>query len=101
VSALHLLVKHKDSRNPSSWREKKITRSREEAIEKIKTFQKQILEGQNFSEVARIHRLEHLSGILLLINYILSAFFIYLPLMEGFCFNKWNLESYSYDICGY
>lgn len=32
----HLLVKHRDSRRPSSWREEKITRSKEEALDIIK-----------------------------------------------------------------
>lgn len=38
VQASHLLVKHRDSRRPSSWREENITRSKEEAIK--------ILEGK-------------------------------------------------------
>lgn len=33
VQAAHLLVKHKDSRRPSSWREDNITRTRDEAHE--------------------------------------------------------------------
>ena len=33
VRASHLLVKHKDSRRPSSWREENITRTKEEALE--------------------------------------------------------------------
>nr|ALS04497.1 peptidyl-prolyl cis-trans isomerase NIMA-interacting 1 [Acartia pacifica] len=33
VRASHLLVKHKDSRRPSSWREENITRTRDEALE--------------------------------------------------------------------
>ena len=32
VQCSHLLVKHRDSRRPSSWREDTITRSKEEAI---------------------------------------------------------------------
>lgn len=32
VQCSHLLVKHRDSRRPSSWREENITRSKEEAI---------------------------------------------------------------------
>lgn len=36
VQCSHLLVKHNESRRPSSWREEKITRSKEEAIELIK-----------------------------------------------------------------
>lgn len=37
IRASHLLVKHKDSRNPSSWKETQITRTKEEA--------RKILEG--------------------------------------------------------
>ena len=33
VQSSHLLVKHRDSRRPSSWREENITRSKEEALE--------------------------------------------------------------------
>ena len=33
VEASHLLVKHKDSRRPSSWREENITRTKEEALQ--------------------------------------------------------------------
>ena len=36
VQARHLLVKHKDSRRPSSWREENITRTKEEALEILK-----------------------------------------------------------------
>ena len=36
VHCYHLLVKHRDVRRPSSWREDKITRSKEEALELIK-----------------------------------------------------------------
>ena len=36
VRASHLLVKHDQSRNPSSWKESKITRSKDEAIEILK-----------------------------------------------------------------
>jgi len=32
VRASHLLVKHRESRRPSSWREENITRSKEEAL---------------------------------------------------------------------
>ena len=33
VRCSHLLIKHKDSRRPSSWREENITRTKEEALE--------------------------------------------------------------------
>lgn len=36
VQCSHLLVKHKDSRRPSSWREENITRTKEEALELVK-----------------------------------------------------------------
>ncbi|KAI6247127.1 Peptidyl-prolyl cis-trans isomerase ssp-1 [Erysiphe necator] len=32
IRAIHLLVKHRDSRRPSSWREAEITRSKEDAL---------------------------------------------------------------------
>jgi len=35
VQASHILVKHRDSRRPSSWKEDKITRTKEEALEII------------------------------------------------------------------
>lgn len=37
VRVLHILKKHKDSRRPSSWRQKKITQTREEAHEELKS----------------------------------------------------------------
>jgi len=46
IRAAHLLVKHKDSRRPASWREPNITRSKEEAIEMLKGYEEQILSGQ-------------------------------------------------------
>uniref|UniRef100_A0A8R1EV30 peptidylprolyl isomerase n=1 Tax=Caenorhabditis japonica TaxID=281687 RepID=A0A8R1EV30_CAEJA len=36
VQCLHLLVKHAESRNPSSWRSDHITRSKEDAINILK-----------------------------------------------------------------
>ena len=36
VQCSHLLVKHENSRRPSSWREEKITRSKSEALELLK-----------------------------------------------------------------
>jgi hypothetical protein len=33
VRCSHLLVKHRESRRPSSWREENITRNKEEALE--------------------------------------------------------------------
>ena len=42
IRCSHLLVKHIESRRPSSWREETITRSKEEAIELVKEYRKQI-----------------------------------------------------------
>ena len=42
VRASHLLVKHRDSRRPSSWREANITRSKDEAIAQLRAFQDQL-----------------------------------------------------------
>ncbi|KAL4968666.1 peptidylprolyl isomerase ESS1 [Aspergillus stella-maris] len=46
IRAAHLLVKHRDSRRPSSWREAEITRSKEEAREILKAHQERILSGE-------------------------------------------------------
>ncbi|CAH3025045.1 unnamed protein product [Porites evermanni] len=46
VRASHLLVKHNQSRRPSSWKQDKITRSKDEALEIIKGYQKDILSGK-------------------------------------------------------
>jgi len=53
VRASHLLVKHRDSRRPSSWKEVNITRTREEAITILGGYQAQIngSEGK-FAELA-------------------------------------------------
>ncbi|SHO75979.1 Similar to S.cerevisiae protein ESS1 (Peptidylprolyl-cis/trans-isomerase (PPIase)) [Malassezia sympodialis ATCC 42132] len=42
VRASHLLVKHKDSRRPSSWREAQITRTKDEAIAQLRSYQDQL-----------------------------------------------------------
>lgn len=36
VQCSHLLVKHQNSRRPSSWREDEITRTKEEALDLVK-----------------------------------------------------------------
>ena len=54
VRCRHILVKHRNSRNPSSWRELKITRSREHALERIKKLRSWIEEGKaTFEQVAK------------------------------------------------
>jgi len=45
IRASHLLVKHKDSRRPSSWREAQITRSKEEALEILRGHEERIQSG--------------------------------------------------------
>ena len=42
VSVLHLLKKHNKSRRPSSWREKNITKSKDEAIAELKELREEI-----------------------------------------------------------
>ncbi|XP_002155257.1 peptidyl-prolyl cis-trans isomerase NIMA-interacting 1 isoform X1 [Hydra vulgaris] len=46
VRASHLLVKHKGSRRPSSWKQNVITRTEEEALDIIKNYHKQITSGK-------------------------------------------------------
>ncbi len=46
IRAAHLLVKHRDSRRPSSWRELHITRTREEAIAILKGHEARIRSGE-------------------------------------------------------
>lgn len=53
VRASHLLVKHAGSRRPSSWKEPQVTRSKEEALQMIEAFRKDITDGQeDFQELA-------------------------------------------------
>ncbi|KAK5058866.1 protein kinase ssp1 [Exophiala bonariae] len=50
IRAAHLLVKHRDSRRPSSWRETNITRSKEDAIALLKGYEAQIRSGSTTLE---------------------------------------------------
>ncbi|RWS03305.1 peptidyl-prolyl cis-trans isomerase NIMA-interacting 1-like protein [Dinothrombium tinctorium] len=50
IRCSHLLVKHKDSRRPSSWREETITRTKEEAKSLVSEYRQQIASGQNTLE---------------------------------------------------
>ncbi|EAW18464.1 peptidylprolyl isomerase ESS1 [Aspergillus fischeri NRRL 181] len=45
IRCSHLLIKHRDSRRPSSWREAEITRSKEEAIEILRGHEQRIRSG--------------------------------------------------------
>ncbi|XP_050176807.1 peptidyl-prolyl cis-trans isomerase NIMA-interacting 1 isoform X19 [Myiozetetes cayanensis] len=46
VRCSHLLVKHNQSRRPSSWRQDKITRSKEEALELVNGYIQKIKSGE-------------------------------------------------------
>ncbi|KAF8928352.1 peptidyl-prolyl cis/trans isomerase [Dissophora ornata] len=46
VRVSHLLVKHAESRRPSSWREDTITRSKDEALQKLQGFEIKIKAGE-------------------------------------------------------
>jgi len=56
VKASHLLVKHRGSRRPASWKESNITRSKEEAIAILRGYQAQ-LDGsiETFAKLATQH----------------------------------------------
>ncbi|KAI3333413.1 peptidyl-prolyl cis-trans isomerase ssp-1 [Ustulina deusta] len=45
IRAAHLLVKHRDSRRPASWREAQITRTKEDAMVIIKGHEQKIRSG--------------------------------------------------------
>ncbi|KXS19353.1 rotamase-domain-containing protein [Gonapodya prolifera JEL478] len=53
VRASHLLVKHEGSRRPSSWRQEKITRSKEEADHIIRGYRARIVAGESFEAIAK------------------------------------------------
>lgn len=52
VEASHLLVKHAGSRRPSSHRQEKITRTKEEARELLEGYKQEIDDGADFAELA-------------------------------------------------
>ena len=52
IRAAHLLVKHRDSRRPSSWKEDKITRSKAEATEILKGYETRIRQGEKLGDLA-------------------------------------------------
>ncbi|KIM70047.1 hypothetical protein SCLCIDRAFT_12665 [Scleroderma citrinum Foug A] len=59
IRASHLLVKHKDSRRPASWKEANITRTKEEAIAILEQYENQIHSAKNqeqeFRNLAHMH----------------------------------------------
>ena len=53
IRAAHLLVKHRDSRRPSSWKEPEIRRTKEEAVEVLKGYEGRIKSGEiNLGDLA-------------------------------------------------
>jgi len=53
VQCSHLLVKHRDSRNPKSWRNPNITISKDEALAQLREYNDMIVSGQRtFEELA-------------------------------------------------
>eukprot|EP00918_Siedleckia_nematoides_P076352 GHVU01166879.1.p1 GENE.GHVU01166879.1~~GHVU01166879.1.p1 ORF type:complete len:158 (+),score=17.08 GHVU01166879.1:19-492(+) len=50
VQASHLLVKHRESRRPSSWRQENITITKEQALEQLLAFRDQIVKGEKTFE---------------------------------------------------
>lgn len=54
VTCSHILVKHRESRRPSSWREERITRSKEHALRRIEKLRQWVLTNKaTFEQVAR------------------------------------------------
>ncbi|CAO3701713.1 hypothetical protein G6F70_001658 [Rhizopus microsporus] len=64
IRASHLLIKSRESRRPSSWREERITRTKEEALQILTEFQRKIESGEetlsalatNFSDCSSAKR---------------------------------------------
>lgn len=53
LRASHILVKHRESRKPSSWRDGNITRTKEEAVNILRQYQTKLKEGTaTFAEIA-------------------------------------------------
>jgi len=54
VRCSHILVKHKDSRRPTSWKEQVVTRTKEEALRMVARMREDILVGHaTFAELAK------------------------------------------------
>ncbi|XP_061729544.1 putative peptidyl-prolyl cis-trans isomerase dodo isoform X2 [Cydia pomonella] len=53
IRCCHILIKHAGSRRPSSWREEKINRSKEDALDALKGYRKQIVsKNAEFVDIA-------------------------------------------------
>lgn len=54
IRCSHIIVKHKNSRRPSSWKEPNITRTEDEALLLVKDYRKQITSGEiDFATLAQ------------------------------------------------
>lgn len=54
VRASHILIKHKDSRRPSSWKEENVTRTKEEALDMIWKLRERLMAKEiDFAELAK------------------------------------------------
>lgn len=55
MRASHLLVKHRDVRRPSSWKEEVVTRSPEEALALVQEFERRLRAGEaDFAQLASV-----------------------------------------------
>ncbi len=52
VRASHILIKHKDSRRPSSWKEETVTRTKEEAQMELEKIHELVKNGEDFAKLA-------------------------------------------------
>lgn len=50
IRCIHILVKHNQSRRPSSWREETITRTKDEAKELVTKYREMIMSGEKTIE---------------------------------------------------
>lgn len=55
VQAAHILVKHRESRKPLTWQGIPVTRTKEEALQKLLALQKELDEGASFAALAQAH----------------------------------------------
>lgn len=58
IRASHLLIKHRESRRPSSWREANITRTKEEAREILEQHRATILDKNNEITLPELAKVE-------------------------------------------
>eukprot|EP00188_Purpureofilum_apyrenoidigerum_P005100 Plantae.Rhodophyta-Purpureofilum_apyrenoidigerum.ctg63272.p1 GENE.Plantae.Rhodophyta-Purpureofilum_apyrenoidigerum.ctg63272~~Plantae.Rhodophyta-Purpureofilum_apyrenoidigerum.ctg63272.p1 ORF type:complete len:112 (-),score=20.40 Plantae.Rhodophyta-Purpureofilum_apyrenoidigerum.ctg63272:276-611(-) len=54
VRASHILIKHRDSRRPSSWKEPTVTRTKAQAVEELRAIQDRLAGGESFEQIASV-----------------------------------------------